>query len=115
MSKCTVSYIDENGELFWKCPKSLIGSSSKIPIIREKCYVYNCPGRSEYKVKKDIVHPQETVLIPIVQIEIRTCEAVGCLNTLERESQLKFCSKRCGNRDRKQKSRLRQKQMRDCE
>ena len=110
--KCTVSYSEnENGDVYWTCRKFLMCATSKIPLHRTKCYAYTCTGRNEY------VPPKPQVIISIddptsniVENEIRYCKASNCSNTLERDSQISFCSRKCGNRDRKQRSRLRQKQ-----
>jgi hypothetical protein len=110
-NKCTVSYFEENGVVVWKCQKYLSGTTCRIPLTRDKCYVYNCPGRNAYTYRKENTPPIPTIeIIETHPNETRMCEAAGCSQILERECQLKFCSRKCGNRDRQQKARARKKQ-----
>jgi len=115
--KCTVAFYEtSSGEIVWTCRKFLMCATAKIPLRLDRCYAYKCSGRREYIPPKpppmspqDALPPQSPQDAPLVMQSVRLCEAPNCKNPLERETQLKFCSRKCGNRDRKIKSRIRKK------
>lgn len=45
MRKCIVHYYEVNGETRWKCPNSLMSSSSTHSMDRDTCWLASCPGR----------------------------------------------------------------------